>query len=45
VRNLPSSLFGRSCPCGNQIEHGNARCRKCRNRSRWRRRKSRHDGL
>lgn len=45
MRNLPPSLFGRSCPCGARIEPGNKRCRKCRARARWYRRKSLHDGL
>jgi hypothetical protein len=31
---------GRSCPCGALLEHGMRRCRKCRARSRWRRRKA-----
>jgi hypothetical protein len=30
----------RRCPCGALRESGMKRCRKCRSRSRWRRRKS-----
>jgi hypothetical protein len=30
----------RRCPCGALLEHGMRRCRKCRARSRWRRRKA-----
>lgn len=45
MRNAPLSLFGRTCPCGALIEHGNKKCRKCRARARWHRRKSHHDGL
>jgi hypothetical protein len=28
------------CPCGALLDHGKKRCRKCRARSRWRRRKA-----
>jgi hypothetical protein len=45
MRTLPLRLSGRKCPCGALVEHGNKRCRKCRSRARWRRRKSLHDGL
>jgi hypothetical protein len=30
----------RCCPCGALLDHGKRRCRKCRARSRWRRRKA-----
>lgn len=43
MRNLPNSIFGRSCPCGARVEHGNKKCRKCSYRSRWLRRKAHHD--
>ncbi|MEV4807793.1 hypothetical protein AB0K18_48035 [Nonomuraea sp. NPDC049421] len=33
------------CPCGAPATPGNQRCRKCRARWRWHRRKSRHDGI
>jgi hypothetical protein len=45
MRRLPHSLFGRSCPCGAQVEQGAKRCPKCRHTARWYRRKSLHDGL
>jgi hypothetical protein len=45
MRTALLSLTGRKCPCGALIEHSDKRCRKCRARARWRRRKSIHDGL
>jgi|HubBroStandDraft_1064217.scaffolds.fasta_scaffold70759_2 hypothetical protein len=32
--------LGDCCPCGAAVEHGMNRCRKCRARSRYRRRKA-----
>lgn len=32
--------LGDCCPCGAALEHGMKRCRKCRARSRYRRRKT-----
>ncbi len=32
--------LGDRCPCGAALEHGMHRCRKCRARSRYRRRKT-----
>lgn len=43
MRTLPI-LPGR-CLCGANATPGNRRCRKCRARWRWHRRKSRHDGI
>ncbi|GII01773.1 hypothetical protein [Planobispora takensis] len=36
---------GRRCPCGALTDPGTDRCRKCRARARWHRRKAHHDGL
>lgn len=36
---IPRSITGNSCACGAQIEIGNRKCRKCRARARWLRRK------
>jgi len=36
----PHEALGDCCPCGAALEHGMQRCRKCRARSRYRRRKS-----
>lgn len=36
----PGSPLGRRCPCGALPESGMKRCRKCRARSRWVRRKA-----
>lgn len=36
-RSLPADHY---CPCGALLERGMRRCRKCRARSRWRRRKA-----
>ncbi|WP_329086869.1 hypothetical protein [Streptosporangium sp. NBC_01469] len=37
--------FGRRCPCGALTDPGTGRCRKCRARARWHRRKAHHDTL
>lgn len=42
---IPTGLPGRTCPCGAITEQAGRRCRKCRARSRWYRRKSHHDGI
>lgn len=42
---VPTSLSGRRCVCGALTEPTAKRCRKCRARARWRRRKSHHDGI
>ena len=38
---LPRSITHNCCPCGAALEAGNRHCRKCRNRARWSRRRSR----
>ena len=45
VRTIQAGFREDRCPCGALIEQGAKRCRKCRARTRWYRRKSRHDGL
>jgi hypothetical protein len=36
---MPRIITGFRCGCGARLEPGNRRCRKCRARARWRRRK------
>ncbi|WP_176611837.1 hypothetical protein [Actinomadura sp. WMMB 499] len=36
---VPRVITGFSCVCGGRVEPGNRRCRKCRARARWQRRK------
>jgi hypothetical protein len=40
MRNRPILRDGRRCRCGALTEDGLSRCTKCRNRSRWYRRKA-----
>jgi hypothetical protein len=42
MRSIKLDSPDRRCPCGALRENGIKRCRKCRSRSRWRRRKSMH---
>ncbi|MQY08059.1 hypothetical protein ACRB68_61650 [Actinomadura sp. RB68] len=37
---MPRIVTAMSCPCGARVEAGSARCRKCRARARWRRRRA-----
>ena len=41
MRTITTQFSERRCECGALLERGMRRCRKCRARSRWRRRKSR----
>ena len=41
MRTRPIGFGGRYCECGAPTEVGAPMCRKCRNRARWLRRKSR----
>lgn len=45
MRRIPDGFSGRRCWCGALIEWGNRRCRKCRARTRWHRRKAHNDDL
>jgi hypothetical protein len=45
LKRIPDGFSGRRCLCGSLTEWGNRRCRKCRSRARWQRRKSRNDCL
>jgi hypothetical protein len=38
-------LSSRRCLCGALPDPGTGRCRKCRARARWHRRKAHHDGI